>query len=202
MTKKLARRDEVGGARFDAVALSGGCFQNRVLFEEVMGAPRAHSIHLIGRRPSPTDRLGARSCRSLRMAGRAFIPAASRGVAGLWRVNGELLRMAFAQHPVAQATLDMDATLHRDAKTRSALLLQSLQGLSAAQHLVGRAGPDRAFGVPRRQRAGGARFAGTKMDFEPEIRFAVLPSAQSEVSCLSRDNQDGERRWGRTEGRA
>ena len=30
---------------------------------------------------------------------------------GLWRVNGELLRMAFAQHPVAQATLDMDATL-------------------------------------------------------------------------------------------
>ena len=45
------------------------------------------------------------------MAGRAFIPAASRGVAGLWRVNGELLRMAFAQHPVAQATLDMDATL-------------------------------------------------------------------------------------------
>ena len=36
MTKKLARRDEVGGARFDAVALSGGCFQNRVLFEEVM----------------------------------------------------------------------------------------------------------------------------------------------------------------------
>ena len=50
---------------------------------------------------------------------------------------------------------------HRDAKARSALLLQALQGLSAAQHLVGRAGPDRAFGVPRRQRAGGARFAGT-----------------------------------------
>ena len=48
---------------------------------------------------------------------------------------------------------------HRDAKARSALLLQALQGLSAAQHLVGRVGPDRAFGVPRRQRAGGARFA-------------------------------------------
>src|SRR5205807_2473602 len=47
--------------------------------------------------------------------------------------------------------------LHRDAKTRSALLLQALQGLSAAQHLVGGAGPDRAFGVPRWQRAGGAR---------------------------------------------
>ena len=35
MTKTLARRDE-GGARFDKVALSGGCFQNRVLFEEVV----------------------------------------------------------------------------------------------------------------------------------------------------------------------
>jgi Putative transposase len=31
-----------------------------------------------------------------RQAGRAFIPAASRGVAGLWRVNGELLRTARA----------------------------------------------------------------------------------------------------------
>ncbi len=36
MTKTLARRDDEGGARFDAVALSGGCFQNRVLFEEVV----------------------------------------------------------------------------------------------------------------------------------------------------------------------
>ena len=35
----------------------------------------------------------------------------SRGVAGQWRVNGELLRMARAQPTVAQATLDMDATL-------------------------------------------------------------------------------------------
>ena len=36
MTRKLARREEEGGARFDTVALSGGCFQNRVLFEEVV----------------------------------------------------------------------------------------------------------------------------------------------------------------------
>ncbi len=35
MTKKLARRDDEGGPRYDTVALSGGCFQNRVLFEEV-----------------------------------------------------------------------------------------------------------------------------------------------------------------------
>ena len=35
MARKLARRDDASGARFDTVALSGGCFQNRVLFEEV-----------------------------------------------------------------------------------------------------------------------------------------------------------------------
>ena len=32
-------------------------------------------------------------------------------MAGLWRVNGELLRAVQAQRPVARATLDMDATL-------------------------------------------------------------------------------------------
>jgi len=46
-----------------------------------------------------------------RQAGRAFIPASSEGVAGLWRVNGDLLQVVQAQHPATQATLDMDATL-------------------------------------------------------------------------------------------
>ena len=36
MATKLARRDDEDGPRFDTVALSGGCFQNRVLFEEVV----------------------------------------------------------------------------------------------------------------------------------------------------------------------
>jgi hydrogenase maturation protein HypF len=36
MTTKLARRDDDSGSRFDTVALSGGCFQNRILFEEVV----------------------------------------------------------------------------------------------------------------------------------------------------------------------
>jgi hydrogenase maturation protein HypF len=36
MTTKLARRDDDGAPRFDTVALSGGCFQNRILFEEVV----------------------------------------------------------------------------------------------------------------------------------------------------------------------
>ena len=46
-----------------------------------------------------------------RQAGRAFIPASSEGIAGLWRVNGDLLQVVQAQHPATQATLDMDATL-------------------------------------------------------------------------------------------
>lgn len=32
---KLAARERDEGPRFDTIALSGGCFQNRVLFEEV-----------------------------------------------------------------------------------------------------------------------------------------------------------------------
>jgi hydrogenase maturation protein HypF len=35
MAVKLAARQDGRGPRFDTVALSGGCFQNRVLFEEV-----------------------------------------------------------------------------------------------------------------------------------------------------------------------
>jgi len=46
-----------------------------------------------------------------REAGRAFIPASSEGVAGLWRVNGDFLQAVQAQRPAAQATLDTDATL-------------------------------------------------------------------------------------------
>ncbi len=43
MALKLAARDSEGGARFETVALSGGCFQNRVLFEEVVrGLERAN----------------------------------------------------------------------------------------------------------------------------------------------------------------
>ncbi len=47
MATKLAYRSEDGGARFDTVALSGGCFQNRVLFEEVTrGLEQANFIVL------------------------------------------------------------------------------------------------------------------------------------------------------------
>jgi hydrogenase maturation protein HypF len=36
MATKLAGRDNDSGPRFETVALSGGCFQNRILFEEVV----------------------------------------------------------------------------------------------------------------------------------------------------------------------
>ncbi len=36
MARELAHRDDYNGPRFDTVALSGGCFQNRILFEEVV----------------------------------------------------------------------------------------------------------------------------------------------------------------------
>ena len=36
MAKKLARRDTIEGAAFDTVALTGGCFQNRVLLEQTL----------------------------------------------------------------------------------------------------------------------------------------------------------------------
>jgi hydrogenase maturation protein HypF len=36
MTEKLAGRDEDGTARFDTVALTGGCFHNQVLLAEVL----------------------------------------------------------------------------------------------------------------------------------------------------------------------
>jgi hydrogenase maturation protein HypF len=36
MARKLAGRDDDEAPRFDTIALSGGCFQNRILFEEVV----------------------------------------------------------------------------------------------------------------------------------------------------------------------
>jgi len=35
VASKLARRDSIDGERFDTIALSGGCFQNRILCEEI-----------------------------------------------------------------------------------------------------------------------------------------------------------------------
>jgi hydrogenase maturation protein HypF len=47
MTRKLARRDDPDGPRFATVALSGGCFQNRILFEEVVRRLEAEDFHVL-----------------------------------------------------------------------------------------------------------------------------------------------------------
>jgi len=54
MAEKLARRGPEGEARFDTVALSGGCFQNRVLFEETVRRLEARKFAVLvhGRAPA------------------------------------------------------------------------------------------------------------------------------------------------------
>ena len=45
------------------------------------------------------------------MAGKAFIPAVTEALRGLWRVNQALLEFLHKDRPAKSATLDMDATL-------------------------------------------------------------------------------------------
>ena len=91
------------------------------------------------------------------VAGTAFIPAVTEALQGLWRVNQALL--GFMQTAPAGDRGDAGHGCHadRDAQARRAALLQGVQGVSAAELLVGGTGRDAVFGVPRRQRAGRAR---------------------------------------------
>jgi len=77
----------------------------------------------------------------------SFIPAPNEHLRGLTRVNADLCRALNTANPHHTATLDMDATLvgygcypGGDGKKRRVILLQRLQILSTAKHLVGRAG--------------------------------------------------------------
>ena len=55
MAKKLARRDDVGGVRFETVALSGGCFQNRVLFEAVVRGLEGENFRVLTHAEVPAN---------------------------------------------------------------------------------------------------------------------------------------------------
>ena len=55
MAIKLARRDDADGPRFTTVALSGGCFQNRVLFEEVVRRLEAENFAVLTHAQVPTS---------------------------------------------------------------------------------------------------------------------------------------------------
>lgn len=54
MVTNLARRDDAG-ALFDTVALSGGCFQNRILFEQVAQALRAEKFTVLAHKTVPAN---------------------------------------------------------------------------------------------------------------------------------------------------
>ena len=47
MAVKLAKRDSADGPRFDTVALTGGCFHNRILLEQVLGRLESQSFKVL-----------------------------------------------------------------------------------------------------------------------------------------------------------
>jgi hydrogenase maturation protein HypF len=78
MTQKLARRGSENGPRFDTVTLSGGCFQNAVLFGEVVRRLEAADFTVLVHRRVPANDGGL-------ALGQAVIGAAHL-VAGINRV--------------------------------------------------------------------------------------------------------------------
>ncbi len=55
MTRKLARRDDASGPRFDTIALSGGCFQNRILFEDIVRRLEAEDFTVLSHALVPAN---------------------------------------------------------------------------------------------------------------------------------------------------
>ena len=55
MALKLARRDDEDIPRFDTIALSGGCFQNRVLFEDVLRRLQAADFKVLSHAQVPAN---------------------------------------------------------------------------------------------------------------------------------------------------
>lgn len=82
MAEKLARRDAGDGARFDTVALSGGCFQNRVLLEETIRRLEGRQFNVLTHSDVPASDGGI-------ALGQAAIAAAHMIEAGITRQKGE-----------------------------------------------------------------------------------------------------------------
>jgi hydrogenase maturation protein HypF len=55
MARKLSRRDDAAGGRFETIALSGGCFQNRILFEEVASRLEAEGFTVLSHALVPAN---------------------------------------------------------------------------------------------------------------------------------------------------
>jgi hydrogenase maturation protein HypF len=55
MARKLARREDDAGPRFDTIALSGGCFRNRILFEEVVQGVEREQFRVLSHAHVPAN---------------------------------------------------------------------------------------------------------------------------------------------------
>jgi hypothetical protein len=90
-----------------------------------------------------------------RVQGKAFIPAPAQALKALYRVNQELVAFKQARAPQKTATMDLDATLIETHKRLALFCYQGYAPSSAADGVLARACSCGAFGVSRRQRAGG-----------------------------------------------
>jgi len=81
MALKLARRDDLTGARFDTVALSGGCFQNSILLEETIRHLQQNDFNVLTHAGVPANDGGV-------SLGQAAITAAHLIDAGITRRKG------------------------------------------------------------------------------------------------------------------
>ena len=81
MTLHLAGRANEAGPRFDTVALSGGCFQNRILFEGVAQKLRAENFALLAHSKVPAND-GGLSLGQATIAAASLLDATKSALAG------------------------------------------------------------------------------------------------------------------------
>jgi hydrogenase maturation protein HypF len=74
MTRKLARADSPDGPRFGKVALSGGCFQNKVLLELTVDGLREHGFEVLTQSRVPANDGGIALGQAVIAAARALRP--------------------------------------------------------------------------------------------------------------------------------
>jgi len=79
MAVRLARRDGEAGPRFDTVALSGGCFQNRTLLEEAVRRLEQHEFNVLTHAEVPANDGGVALGQAAIAAAHMIVPEPSGG---------------------------------------------------------------------------------------------------------------------------
>jgi hydrogenase maturation protein HypF len=88
MTKKLASgEDEAGPRRFTSVALSGGCFQNRVLFEQVVRRLESEGFTVLSHAQVPAND-GGLALGQAAIGAAHLINSHNNHIKGQWEGNG------------------------------------------------------------------------------------------------------------------